>query len=232
MKRLVLLGEGHGEVSAFPILAKRLLREKKLDDLFFIDDKLVRTGNAAGLIKWDKEKRKNDSSKWSRLLRIASRRPNLGGVLAVYDGDARTFPAGSSTNFCPATAAKLMATEAIEAGAGKTFSLAIVFACVEYESWLVAGVESLVGKTFKDGRPALASNVKEAIGEPESHGKKWLERNSPGYRPARDQSLLTELVDFSVVRKKNLRSFARLENALNELQKANESGVFVSTPSA
>ncbi len=230
MKRLVLLGEGHGEVSALPILARRLLQEKNLGASLFVDDQLVRVGNAGGLIKWDKQNKKQKSQEWSRKLRLASRRPNLGGVLAVFDGDARTFPAGSSTDFCAATAAKLMATEAVEAGAGKTFSLAIVFACVEYESWIIAGVESLAGKLFKDGRPALISDLKHPVGNPESHGKRWLEKNCSGYRPTRDQSLLTELVDLKIVREKNLRSFARLENALNQLLEANKSGSFISTP--
>ena len=230
MKRLVLLGEGHGEVSALPILAKRLLREKHLGDSFFIDDQLVRTGNAAGLIKWDTQAKKQDSQEWSRKLRLASRRPNLGGILAVFDGDARTFPAGSSTDFCATTAAKLMAMEAAEAGAGKTFSLAIVFACVEYESWIIAGAESLAGRSFKDGRPALTTNLKFPVGNPEDHGKRWLEKNCPGYRPTRDQSFLTELIDLKIVREKELRSFARLENALNQLLEANQSGSFISTP--
>ena len=48
-----------------------------------------------------------------------------------------------------------MAESAAKIGAGRDFSLAVVFACVEYETWLIAGTESLAGRTFKDGRPIL-----------------------------------------------------------------------------
>jgi hypothetical protein len=171
MKRLVLLGEGHGETSALPILARKLLREKDRDQLFFVDDDIVRAGGASGLVKWDKQKNQADCREWNRKIGVAARRSNLGGILAVFDGDARTFPAGSQSLFCAATAAKLMTIAAAEAGAGKIFSLAVVFACVEYESWIIAGAESLAGKSFKDGRPGLPRGLKFPAGDPESHGK-------------------------------------------------------------
>jgi hypothetical protein len=37
MKRLVLLGEGHGEVSALPVLARKILREKDTEQ-WIVDD--------------------------------------------------------------------------------------------------------------------------------------------------------------------------------------------------
>ena len=73
----------------------------------------------------------------------------------------------------------------------KSLPLAVVFACVEYETWIIAGIESLAGKRYKDGRPALPSSLKFPPGEPESHGKKWLEQNCRGYRPTLDQSALS-----------------------------------------
>lgn len=231
MKRLVLVGEGHGEVSALSILARKLLREIDPGRLLFVDDSIVRAGEAAGLVRWDRHKAKMDFCKWIRYVRLAARRPNLGGVLAVFDGDARCFPAGSPSKFCAATAASAMAVAAADAGAGHTFSLAVVFACVEYETWIVAGAESLAGKSLKDGRPTLPFDVKFPTGVPEAHGKRWLQRHCPGYRPARDQGLLTELLDLNDVRAKKLRSFARLEHAVTQLLEAAESGAFVATPS-
>ncbi len=229
MKRLVLLGEGQGDVTALPILARRILREKRLDEVYFVDQEVIRAGNAAGLITWDKDKNQPDFSEWHRILQIAARRKPA-AVLAIFDGDAKTFPAGSINGFCAVTAAKLMAFTAWEAGAGKLFSLAVVFACMEYESWIIGGAESLAGKTFKDGRPVLSANLNISHAQPETRGKRWLEKNCPGYRPTRDQAPLTELVDLDMVRKKNLRSFARLENAFDQLRQAAESGAFVSTP--
>ena len=230
MKRLVLLGEGHGEVSALPVLARKLLKEKDPDKRLFADEEVIRAHNAAGLIRWDKQGNEPDHREWIRSVRLAARRPNLGGILAIFDGDAKTFPAGSPLPFCPATAAKSMAVAAVDAGAGKIFSLAVVFACVEYESWIIAGVESLAGKSLKDGRRPLPPGVKFPSGAPESHGKGWLERNCPGYRPTRDQRALTELVDLSVVRAKKLRSFARLDHAIDQLLEAVKNGSFISTP--
>jgi hypothetical protein len=230
MKRLVLLGEGHGEVSALPVLARKLLCERDRGSLFFVDDDILRTGEAAGLIKWDKQKNRADCREWIRKVGVAARRSNLGGILALFDGDARTFPAGSPSAFCAAAAAKFMAVAAGEAGAGKIFSLAVVFACVEYETWIIAGAESLAGKSFKDGRPALPRGLKFPAGELESHGKRWLEEHCPGYRPTRDQSPLTELLDVNVVRAKKLRSFSRLEHAIDQLLEATGQGSFISTP--
>ena len=100
-------------------------------------------------------------------------------MLAIYDGDAKHFPAGSSCPFCAYTAAKTMAAAAAEAGAGKVFSLAVVFARCEYETWLIAGVESLSGRRLPDGRLALPAGLTFPGGDPESHGKGWLVRHQP-----------------------------------------------------
>jgi len=164
-------------------------------------------------------------------IRIAARRSNLGGILAVFDGDAKRFPAGAPSPFCAATAAKLMAGEATKIGAGKSFSLAVVFACVEYETLIIAGTESLAGRTFKDGRPILPKGMKFPDGDPEAHGKRWLEQNcSAGYRPRRDQCLLTELVDLTTIRSKRLRSFSRLDHAIEQILDAASKDRCVVTP--
>src|SRR5439155_13772399 len=100
MRRLVLLGSGHGELSALPILMRRILQEKDRDHLLFVDNEIIRAGDAVGLVKWDKAKSQADYSKWIRYVSVAARRKNLGGVLAVFDGDAKRFPAGSQSPFC------------------------------------------------------------------------------------------------------------------------------------
>jgi hypothetical protein len=196
-----------------------------------VDENIIRTHNPPGLVKWDKEKKKQNCDEWFKCLRIAAKRPNLGGILAIYDGDAKKFPAGSDSPFCPASAGKLMAKAASEVGGGTIFSLAIVFACVEYESWIIAGTESLAGKCFNDGRPILAKGATFPEGDPESHGKSWLERNClSGYRPRRDQGSLTELIDLKTVRSKQLRSFCRLDHAIDQLLDALSRQVYIVTP--
>lgn len=229
MTRLVLLGEGHGEVSALPILIGRLLQEKSAGSLCYLDRDVIRTG-PTHLVKWDKAKNEPDYSQWISRVALAARRRDVGGVLAVYDGDFKMFPAGAASMFCAATAAMLMAAAAVVAGAGKMFSLSVVFACAEYETWLVAGAESLAGRHLADGRLALPANVKFPSGDPESHGKRWLEQNCANYRPTRDQRALTELIDFQFIRTKKLRSFARLEHAIDELLEAMTGDRHISAP--
>jgi hypothetical protein len=229
MKRLVLLGEGHGEVTALPILIRKLLRGKNAHDLLYLDGDVIRT-NPSQLVKWNKPKNEPDYSQWISRITLAARRRDVGGILAIYDGDAKMFPAGSESAFCASTAAKAMAAAAVEAGAGKMFSLSVVFACSEYETWLVAGAESFRGRYFKDGRPAILSHTNLPEGDPESHGKRWLEQNCVGYRPTRDQSALTDLLDFQFVRARNVRSFERLEHAIDQLLEAVQKDRHISTP--
>jgi hypothetical protein len=230
MKRLVILGEGHGEVSALPVLARKVLREKDSEQRLFVDGDIIRTGNPLGLVKWDRQQNKADDKEWLRYIRIAAHRSNLGGILAVFDGDANKFPAGANSPFCAATAAKSMALAAAQIGAGRIFSIAVVFACIEYESWIIAGAESFAGKSFTDGRPALQRDVIFPADNPESHGKRWLEKNCPGYRPHRDQRLLTELLDLGVVRNKRLRSFSRLDHAIDQILEAVSKNSYIATP--
>jgi hypothetical protein len=101
MKRLVLLGEGHGEVSALPVLVHRLLQEKFGNELAYVDRDVIRT-SPAQLVRWDNARGQPDFSKWVSRITLASGRRDVGGILAVYDGDCKKFPAGSARDFCPA----------------------------------------------------------------------------------------------------------------------------------
>lgn len=215
MKGLVLIGEGHGEVSALPILVRKLLKERAEPSLY-VDDEVIRC-SASQIIKWDKDRKQPDYIEWIKRVKLAARRRNMSGVLAVFDADAKYFPPGSKIPFCAATIARQMAAAAEEAGAGKIFSLATVFACTEYETWLVAGAESLKGRRFPDGRPALVAEARIPTDCSEAPGKAWIEKYVPYYRPARDQGPLTEVLDIQIVRGKKLRSFQRLEHAVDLL---------------
>jgi hypothetical protein len=229
MKRLVLLGEGQGDAFALPVLVRRLFQEKTARDLY-VDRDVIRTGSS-GLVRWNKLTGQSDYSEWVSRVALAARRRDVGAVLAIYDGDFKMFPPGTTAPFCASTAAKSLAAAGRSAGAGKTFSLSVVFACSEYEAWLIAGAESLAGRSLDDGRLALPLNAAFPSGNPESHGKRWLEQNCPNYRETRDQAALTELLDFKLVRARKLRSFARLENALEQLLQAVGKGTHISTPS-
>ena len=63
MKRLVLLGEGQGEQKALPVLARKLLADKKAGDVMYVDSEVIRTPTA-GLAFWNKSGNHPDFSKW------------------------------------------------------------------------------------------------------------------------------------------------------------------------
>jgi hypothetical protein len=105
---------------------------------------------------------------------------------------------------------------------------------LEYETWLIAGVESLAGKPLPDGRPGVKAGAVAPSGNLEEApraAKGWLNANMDrGYKPAKDQKALTEMVDVELIRKRGLRSFRRLENAVEQLADAVRSEQHVVTP--
>jgi len=112
-----------------------------------------------------------------------------------------------------------------------------VFACQEYESWLIAGVEALAGRPLPpDGRPGVHPGTTAPAGNLElapRDAKKWLGKHmASGYKPTMDQGPLTKLLveNLGPVRQRALRSFRRLETALQELVNAIRSGNHIVTP--
>ena len=225
MKRIVLFVEGEGESDAAPRLIKRLLTEQNAWDAVYLDEHPFRVGQVNKLVK-------DDYREWKRKLSASMKRPNVGGVLLILDGDVRKVGRDA---FCAAIVARALAKEAMEVGAGSTFSVAIVFSRQEYESWLIAGITSFAGKTLPDGRLAAPADVKAPEGDVEKSprdAKGWLSKVvQGGYKPTRDQAALTDLLDLQLVRDQGLRSFRRLESAVAELVAAIRSESHVATPS-
>ncbi len=224
-KRLVLFVEGQGDVEAAPILLKRLLKEYGAFDAVFPDPNPFRVG------EYSKIGRK-DFGEWRRLLRAAAMRKNVGGCLLLLDGDSRAEVGEKS--FCAMRAARRLAEEARKVGGGSLFSIAIVFARMEFESWLIAGATSLAGARFSDGRGEFPEMIGEIPRDPESaprDAKGWFRRvMKSGYSPTRDQAELTRLVDLDLIRQQGMRSFRRLECAIKELVGAIRSGEHAVTP--
>lgn len=224
MKRIVLFVEGEGEADAVPRLIKRLLTEQDAWDVVALDPDPFRVGQVQKLLK-------DDCHKWNGWLRASLKRGNIGGVLLLLDGDVPTI---GSELFCAAEAAKLLADKAKIAGAGSTFSVAIVFARQEYESWFIAGFESIAGRQLPDGRkisPAVTVPT-ENIEESPRDAKGWLSKViAGGYKPTRDQSAITDMIDIEAIRARELRSFRRLEAAVSQLVAAIREGRYVATPS-
>jgi len=224
-RRLVLLVEGEGDVEAAPILLKRLLDEYRAFDIAFPDPAPLRVGGYARIIK-------QDFAEWRRLLQIAAKRRNLGGCILLLDGDSKRDAAGRP--FCAMDAARCLAAEARQVGGGVLFSVAIVFACMEFESWLIAGARSLQGKPFADARKEIPGVIQSVPPDPESaprDAKGWFRGIlRTGYRPARDQGELTQLVDLNLIRERPMRSFRRLESAIKGLLDAIRSGIPAVSP--
>ncbi|MEP0844482.1 MAG: DUF4276 family protein [Phycisphaerae bacterium] len=231
-KRLTLFVEGDGDKTAVPVLVKRLLTEMNAWDAVLLDPNVFKVGHISKLTG-------RHSGNWPRFLKAAARMKGqpLGGVLLLLDGDA-DYVIDDETKqrerFCAATVAQRLALKARDAGAGTSFSVACVFACMEYESWLLAGVESLRGRSLSDGRAGVNADAPQPAEDTEKFprdAKKWFQQNmSAGYAPTTDQRLLTELVDINEIRRKRPRSFLRLEKALSELCAAIRTGQHVATP--
>jgi len=222
-KKLVLFVEGGGDVDAAPALVKRLLTESNSWPSLTLVPAPFRVKGWGNLLK-------DRGKEWIRYLKAAAvaHRP-LGGVLLLLDGDIK-----GKEPFCARDKAWELSRLAREAGAGSRFSVASVFAVKEYETWLIAGVESLASKPLPDGRPGIRAGVVAPSGNLEEgprDAKGWLNGNmSKGYKPAKDQKALTEMVDLERIRKRGLRSFRRLENALRQLLDAIRSDQRVVTP--
>jgi hypothetical protein len=225
-KRLVLFVEGEGDERAVLVLIKRLLTDQDAWRHLTLENQLFRVGEVAKLIG-------RNRSRWVRLLEAAAQRPNLGGVLLVFDGDARP---SKGQEFCPVRAARELARHARPVGAGTVFSFAAVLACREFESWLLACVEPLAGRPLPDGRPGIRAGTTAPAGDLEMaprDAKGWLQGcMEEGYKPARNREALTQMAlsHLDLIRQRNMRSFRRLENAVQQLVEAIRSGNHVATP--
>jgi len=213
MRQLILFVEGEGETDAVPTLISRLITEQGGWHDISLDNNPFRVGEVSKLVK-------DDFHEWKRKLGAALKRSNVGGVLLILDGDVGKV---GGQEFCAATVAESLAGAATHVGAGNSFSVAIVFARQEYETWLIAGIGSLAGKALPDGR-RIHSNAKAPEGDLEASprdAKGWLDDVvEGGYKPTRDQAALTKLVDLGAIRARQLRSFRRLESAVSSLLEA------------
>jgi hypothetical protein len=216
-KRLVLFVEGPGDQEAIPVLVKKLLTDMNAwSDLFLDKQPPFKVGNVAGLTK-------DNGRKWVGFLKAAAQQANLGAVLLIQDGDLGRI---RGEEFCAARFATRLSQWAKGAGVGNSFSVATVFACQEFESWILACAEHLEGVPFPDGRAGICIGTKVPEGDLENaprDAKSWFHNNiSSGYQPTRDQVALTKLMvqHLDAVRARGMRSFKRLENALSQLVNA------------
>jgi hypothetical protein len=60
--------------------------------------------------------------------------------------------------------------------------------------------------------------------------KGWLRQTLKGYNPVRDQDVLTQAIPLESLQSTGLRSFRRLESAVQQLVRAVTSGTHIATP--
>jgi len=232
LQRLVLFVEGQGDFEAVPVLVKKILTEISAWEYLTLDYACFRVGGVDNLTGRSAHKRTD----W---LKAAVKRQNVGGILLVLDGDRDYVLADESSEkeaFCAAKVARQLAERARETGAGSEFSVACVFARQEFESWLLAGIDSLRGNQLPDGRPGIKAEAPSLERDTNSHprdAKKWLAKQMPhGYKPSTDQHALTELVSLDSIRERNPRSFQRFQHAISELCEAIRRGRHMVSPAS
>jgi Domain of unknown function (DUF4276) len=208
LPRLVLFVEGDGDREAVPILVRCLLTKNEGWGHLVLDSDPFVVGGIGDLTK-------EDAREWLRYLNAArTSRKNLGAVLLLLDGDAKSV---RKEPFCAALFAARLAEWARAAGAGKVFSVACAFALLEYESWIIACAGRLSGVALPDGRDGVEAGTvpPEVDLETTLRGaKEWLDRHmKQGYKPTRDQAAMTQLMinHLDAIQDRGMRSFRRLE---------------------
>lgn len=217
MNKLSLLVEGQGDSQALPTLVTKII-EQFPDHLH--NHVLMGNPEVIGAISDNAAKRNID---WLRALRRQHSR-GYRSVLAVFDGDEDYFEGEA---FCPFVSAATLAMRAIEVGAGKTFSLAVVVICKEYESILIASASQFTNFLKLNPIPVdVESSPRDA--------KRWIQDNifldGRIYNEVVDQKRLTTQITSLDTIRRSMRSFRRLESALMQLFEAANNDKFVVSP--
>ncbi|MBN1317035.1 MAG: DUF4276 family protein [Anaerolineales bacterium] len=219
MLTLVPIIEGDGEVSALPLLLRRLF----LEVYQVYDVRIVRPKNAHGCGNL------TATDQIERFVTYALLEPECDGVLVLIDNDAarglveRNF---LDDDCAPAFAHYL--AERVRA-IHPTKPVAIVVARWEYEAWFLASLET-VGAIVDLPEGTLYEGEVES----ERSAKGWIGRRLPPgrrYSETRDQARMTAYLDLESASRRS-RSFRRLRHALEQLVDAKMKGGLVVTPLA
>ena len=183
--------EGYGEVSALPVLLRRLLH-----------DHAQCYGIQPGSPVRRKEHEFRREATVRKAVRLALMQPECAAVLLLFDGEDE----------CPVElGAQVRAWAQAEAG---NIPCEVVVAYREYETWFLAALESLRGQCRIAGdaeAPANAEVSRDAKGALES----FMPRGA-SYAPTIHQQKLSATFDLSLAHRRN-RSFRKLTKAVGEL---------------
>ena len=212
IKIIIPFVEGKGDIDAVPILMRRVrpvAQPAKIDVPPIKITAAWRVGHLQHLVK-------NDGKMWKDKLAFASSKRRASGVLLLLDGDR--LPLGGQDPLCPANIAQALVNQAKMVGAGACFSVAVVIAMQEVESWFIAGASSLIRARQSQGKQDATAELEGDLEKHPRDAKAWLSHYLPGgYSPTLHQADCAARVDLDQIRDRKMRSFARFEKAVHEL---------------
>ncbi len=192
MRKIIPIVEGHGELQAVPVLLRKLLYEHH--KLYEVEvDKPIRRhrydlATPEQLVRW---------------VKAARHTPGCSAIVVIFDED----------DDCTRELAPRLVEHARVAADG--LPVYVVLAVREYESWLLASLESLKGQAGIVPDPACPENGPESVRD----AKGWVSRNLASgrtYAPTVDQARLTAHLD-PVLAYANSRSFRKLWHDVADL---------------
>lgn len=194
MPAIGIVVEGHGEVQAVPLLARRLALEMGL----FAEFRHPIRASRSSLLK---------AGEIERFARLAKLKAGPGGgVLILIDAD----------DDCPAVAGEALRRRVY--AALPNVPVGVVLAKCEFEAWFLASARSL----HREGRLSSADDL-PLDPEGVRGAKEWLSRRMPnGYSETVDQPALASVMDLKEARA--CRSFRKLEGDLRRLVEAVSGG--------
>ncbi len=220
MGKIVLFAEGQGDDKSLRALVGKLLSTRQdIPQITLCAPSFLES-------KWEKLSAPNGSFQVLRdRLKAAVRQHGADvTILILFDADQLPVIRGRKLPACEA--AKIILEKAGAAEAGIAFSLVVVVAEQEYESWFISARDQLAGETVDGIRMKSGPFAAPPAPEKKRGAKEWVKKHLlPGYNEPTHQVLLTRLMlaDPSAVRQSS-RSFRRMENAVEEIALAAKEG--------
>lgn len=193
MKRAIVpIVEGYGEVTAVPLLLRKILHEHHQQYDIRVEPAI--RGHRGQLSKC------GSLARWTA---IARGLPNCSGIVVIIDED----------DDC----AKVLGRELKECAEARANGVPVyvVIASREYESWLLASIDSIKGHGGLVPDPVLPTQGPESVRD----AKGWVQRNMGRgltYSETVDQEKLTAYLDLRVAYA-NSRSFKKLLDDMSDL---------------
>ncbi len=188
--KLYPIVEGHGEVTAAPVLLRRLLAQAEC------------YGIGVGMPIRRTQSQFRSKETVQAAVRLAKLQPQCAAIVLLFDGE----------DDCPKELGETVGAWAKEA-AGDT-PCDVVIAYREYETWFLAALESLRGQYGICDNAAAPANP-----ESRRDAKGWLEDFMPrhrAYSETSDQAAMSAVFDMGLAHQRN-RSFRKLVKALGDM---------------